>query len=104
MGFFSKVGNFVSSKAQAVGQKVGDGVSTLGKKASQGYNAVLDNAQQIGDVAGKVSDVSGMIAKGATLAGGAIASTGIGLPLAGAVQKGARAIQMAKQKGQLRRL
>ncbi len=36
MGFFSKVGKFVSNKAQAVGKKVGNVASALGKKVVEG--------------------------------------------------------------------
>ena len=130
-GFISDAYDAVSSKAQDLGKKVSAGVSDLGKKihkgakqlgkkvkegARQAYNYGLDHAKQIGDVAGKVGDVAGVIQKGATTAGAFIGATGIGAPLAGAiegvgalaggvskvaggVQKGAEFVEMAKKKG-----
>ena len=123
MGFFDKIksiGSSVYHKAQDLGKKVSHGVSNLGKKVKEGarqaYNYGLDHAKQIGDVAGKVSDVAGYVQKGATTAGAFIGATGIGAPLAGAiegvgalaggvskvaggVQKGAEVVEMAKKKG-----
>ena len=107
----------VGKKAKQVGNRIGHKLYTGARRT---YNYALDHAGDIADISGKVSDVAGYVQKGATAVGGAIALTGVGLPLAGAVesigglagtiskgagyvQKGAQAVEMAKQKGILTR-
>tara|TARA_R100001594_G_scaffold56118_2_gene89936 strand:- start:1826 stop:2356 length:531 start_codon:yes stop_codon:yes gene_type:complete len=121
-------------KAMDLGKKAVGGVSNLGhkvidagaefgkwsgNKAREGYNWTTDHTEDIRKVSDQVADIAGKVATGAGMAGAAIASTGVGLPLAGLVEgvglaagavgagakgvsKGTKMIDEAKKKGILK--
>tara|TARA_R110000824_G_scaffold18954_3_gene74257 strand:- start:780 stop:1307 length:528 start_codon:yes stop_codon:yes gene_type:complete len=122
-------------KAMDLGKKAVGGVSDLGhkvvdagaefgkwsgNKAREGYNWTTDHTGDIRKVSDQVADIAGKVATGAGMAGAAIASTGVGLPLAALVEgvglaagavgagatgvsKGTKMIDEAKKKGILKR-
>lgn len=119
-GFFDKI----SGGFARLGHKISGGVKHLGQKvadvAKTSYNWGYDHLADIGKVAGKVSSVSAMLSRGATMLAGGLATTGIGVPLAAGltsfaglakgvslgakgVVAGTGALQLAKQQGLIKK-
>ena len=90
MGWFSRLGNKIVGSVKRLGRKVAGGARRLGQKVTSGIKRFGHGVgSRIRKAAGKFAKYGSIGAAGLQVGGAALAATGVGLPLAAAMETGA---------------